>query len=968
MNLQARWNKKFKRFVLCFGTVFTMASCHFNAFLKTKAMLSNESVATVIQGQDNLTYITNNRTQIQPNFATSLTQESNVMLYFILVALCMLVCFILWKHISSQKKLKQELSQDFQGMKNILNTLPMPLFIIDKDRSILNINKAAEKVFGVDEKLVKGKCCKCLSTNICGTKNCALEKLFKEHTNTTLLDIENSHYLVITTPFTDQAGKVEGYLEVLQDVSELVNTQRDLEARTLELKTISENLFCGVLITSLDQGFIVLQCNQGYLDLLGCKEQDVLGKPAITWLLKEESGNLADRIFEQLKTEGSVQLEHLLQNANGHEIWVSLFGRQTKLHNRDVGVWMLVNIDDQKRSEQNVKINEERYRIAIENTEDIIIDYDIEKDVMIHNDRVIEVYGVDTVVVNPKEAIVGSKVIADESIAGYQHIFEDLKQGKEKVGCDLLTHAKDGREIWCRLNFTTIFNEAKKPIRAVGVLHDITKEKRAILDYQREASYRKLTMDDITIYYEANLTKRVFLTGHEKLIQTYLSKPTNDFDVVRNIILEHLVARVDREKVQNIFSCENLFEEYQKGETKIEFEYQRILAKKECGWVRCTLYMIADESTKDVKMLCYVKDIDESKKLEIYLKKQAEIDLLTGLYNKITTEMIIKESVKQLRNGQSAAFFIIDLDDFKLINDSLGHAFGDAVLSEVSQRLKQWFKEEDVIGRIGGDEFVVFLNNITKANAIEQASSVCNLFRSMYTGVNDNYKVSGSVGVSFAPSDGTTFDELYHKADIALYTAKNSGKDNYSIYEASLPQRMSSLTTRRIDANAGKLFAGNIGEYVLKILYEAKQPKVVVNAVLELVAKQFRYSRGYIFEHFEEGDYWINTFEWCASGIPNQKDNLQRVKFSEPGYFESLYNEQGEYIIYDMSEVEGEVYELVKPMHLTSFAQFAVVQNGFMKAFVGFDNWERQWVPGKEDLEVLHTVVMLLDVFVLRNK
>jgi diguanylate cyclase (GGDEF)-like protein len=127
---------------------------------------------------------------------------------------------------------------------------------------------------------------------------------------------------------------------------------------------------------------------------------------------------------------------------------------------------------------------------------------------------------------------------------------------------------------------------------------------------------------------------------------------------------------------------------------------------------------------------------------------------------------------------------IIDIDNFKDVNDSHGHLFGDSVLTEISGKLRDMFRSSDILGRFGGDEFIVFLKNMSDKEMIaEKARMVCDIFRDTYTGKNKDYKISGSVGVSLYPNHGKTFSDLFHKADSALYDAKCRGKDCYVIYD-----------------------------------------------------------------------------------------------------------------------------------------------------------------------------------------
>ena len=161
-----------------------------------------------------------------------------------------------------------------------------------------------------------------------------------------------------------------------------------------------------------------------------------------------------------------------------------------------------------------------------------------------------------------------------------------------------------------------------------------------------------------------------------------------------------------------------------------------------------------------------------------YLIQLSQIDPLTSVYNKETTQAFIEQ---KLKNKESAVFLILDVDAFKAVNDNYGHAVGDKVLAQLGKLFKNHFRQSDIVGRIGGDEFIILIQDENIAES---------RIRSLLEKVNElkieelqGFTLSISIGIAFAPSHGTTFIELYRHADHALYQSKRSGKNNYKIYE-----------------------------------------------------------------------------------------------------------------------------------------------------------------------------------------
>lgn len=164
------------------------------------------------------------------------------------------------------------------------------------------------------------------------------------------------------------------------------------------------------------------------------------------------------------------------------------------------------------------------------------------------------------------------------------------------------------------------------------------------------------------------------------------------------------------------------------------------------------------------------------------LEKKADTDLLTELNNKIATERKIREYINENRDSQ-ALMFVFDIDNFKKINDTRGHAFGDEVLRTIGMRLKAEFRMSDVIGRVGGDEFILFLKNIKDESILKRESGrVEDLFRDFKVGQYSKYKVTASIGCAIFPKNADNFEELYKAADKALYKAKQRGKNQLAFY------------------------------------------------------------------------------------------------------------------------------------------------------------------------------------------
>lgn len=175
------------------------------------------------------------------------------------------------------------------------------------------------------------------------------------------------------------------------------------------------------------------------------------------------------------------------------------------------------------------------------------------------------------------------------------------------------------------------------------------------------------------------------------------------------------------------------------------------------------------------------KEVQQRIKAERHIRHMAQHDSLTGLPNRrLFDELNILAIATAKREGTKLAFLFIDIDGFKLINDSLGHAAGDKVLQMISKRLRDRVRESDIVARFGGDEFIVLLTEKCDiAGAQTAAAEIIAVLSKPFSIGTETARVGASIGISIYPDHGTQMDELLKKSDAAMYSAKNNGKNSY---------------------------------------------------------------------------------------------------------------------------------------------------------------------------------------------
>ncbi len=199
---------------------------------------------------------------------------------------------------------------------------------------------------------------------------------------------------------------------------------------------------------------------------------------------------------------------------------------------------------------------------------------------------------------------------------------------------------------------------------------------------------------------------------------------------------------------------------------------------------------VYDRNGKISGIIALINNVTEQHMLKMELEKRSQIDPLTELLNRRTTENHIRLTLEQGQKGwERGALMMIDVDNFKGVNDSQGHAVGDSVLIDIAKIIRTNFRVMDVTGRTGGDEFMVFLRDIADRDAA--CRSVERFQEQVRAAFQEIGGVSISIGIALYPEHGKTFDALYRAADKALYDVKREGKGIYKFYcpEESLPRQ-----------------------------------------------------------------------------------------------------------------------------------------------------------------------------------
>lgn len=545
---------------------------------------------------------------------------------------------------------------------------------------------------------------------------------------------------------------------------------------------------------------------------------------------------------------------------------------------------------------------------------------------------------------------------------------EQLKYGSH-IELEYRVIAKDGRILWV-LDKSNLAMDSEGREMFWSAIIDITQSKQAQEELRRTLESHRIIMDQSNdIIFEWDIEKDV--VNYSSNWQKKFGYEPITIDAAKRI---PTASHVHPEELPEFVG---LIERMASGTSYEEIEFRIADRSGRYRWYRIRATALYNDMGKPIKAVGLLMDIDKEKRESKELQDRAEKDGLTGIYNKSAAIANIKEYLKHVSLGEQAALFILDVDDFKQINDSFGHMFGDAVLQRIAVDLKKLFRGQDIVGRIGGDEFMVLMKNIPGPETVmERGAKIIEAFRKMFQENVAKCTPACSIGISFFPKDGDDYETLFYHSDLALYEAKSKGKNRYVIYGGekaegvfqNLVQRMTRNTHIETTEAHNKLD----NELVMRAfenLYGTEDTERAICSMLEMIGTRFNVSRVYIFESSEDGTYCDNTFEWCSEGIVPQKENHQHLLYSEMGGdYKDAFNEEGIFYCSDYQQLPEFLRRLLQHRGIRSLLQCSIYDVGVFKGWIGFDDCITQRMWTQEQIEILAFISRMLSTFLLKER
>lgn len=428
-----------------------------------------------------------------------------------------------------------------------------------------------------------------------------------------------------------------------------------------------------------------------------------------------------------------------------------------------------------------------------------------------------------------------------------KNIIADLKDKNEVVYKCIVS---DGSIRYICMHLTK-YNEND----ILGILIDVTEQHTNLVrmkDERRCFTFALKSSKNIVFEHNVaddNMTLYIPVKGQTELKK--LSIPNNTEDAVYELTDKrdygYLKENIYNEKVENISVR------------------MKLPGNKNYEWHRIFRNFEHDEKGNLKRIFGTITNIEDEKHHEKELKEKIEIDPALHVYNRNAGVERINEYIKSNPESRDYALFVIDIDDFKNINDTYGHLYGDTVIAMVAEMLNKATDDDAIVGRYGGDEFFVFLKSSRIAeNADRVVDNVCKI------NISDDKRITCSVGVA----DGRIFEEvpnykvLFSKADKALYSTKKNGKAHWEIYNENIVYDNSShaIDYEVEDAeNSTELFkTRDMMKVFLELSSSAKNSDDAMYKIIRYVAEKFDIDWFQIMKVNTKEDLITISYEWCS--------------------------------------------------------------------------------------------------------
>lgn len=532
-------------------------------------------------------------------------------------------------------------------------------------------------------------------------------------------------------------------------------------------KISTSNIPAPFFIIQNDANFTIIYANKEFYDFIN-RDKDEIYTNFSNKLITIINPDDINTFKESLSNNSKKSTLHF-RKKDGAIIYAEIFIKKLENNTFSCIAHNITNYFDKNLSYDELK---DKYYFLTSKSKSITFQYFPENNQLIYylpeKDTKIEVK-------NFPDSLIENEIIHPDSVNDVLSMFNDIRYSKSYASCEAkIKDDINNRYLWLMIcinknnyNNKTVYN---------GFASNISWKKESTMAYLRKTRAYQAIISECDASAQVNVTKNKLIkaTGLWSTYQNNANELT--YEDIAFKYVDMVVHHLDKNQYKYTLSIKHLASSHENGISKLHFEFRRIIEENKMMWMRLTIHLFSDPFTNNLIAILCLNNIDTEKKNELLLQQESRRDHLTNCYNR----RMLERSIIDYLNGNKNPFVfaILDIDNFKILNDTYGHLIGDKILVKFVNILKKFLSKSDIIGRFGGDEFIVLIKNIASKEKVEE------IFKNIITTFSKDciYSVTCSIG-AIIEKENISYNRLFKCADIALYTAKNKGKNTYSFYD-----------------------------------------------------------------------------------------------------------------------------------------------------------------------------------------
>ena len=514
--------------------------------------------------------------------------------------------------------------------------------------------------------------------------------------------------------------------------------------------------------------------NSLFQELTGYAEQELRGIYSLDLVHPEDREAVRKKAVENLKDHCLLPYEYRFMKKNGEVMWVLERLVSTEYRGKRTAVGSFMDITEHEQLEEALAKSEERYRTILEEMQDNYFEVDLAGNFIFVNEANARQLGYS------REELIGMDyrvyIHPDDVENVYKTFNQVYREGQPIRACTFKIVRKDGSTGLGELSVFPLRNDKGEIIGFRGIGRDIAERMQMIEALRRsEERYRTILAEIEEGYYEVDLAGNFTFVNNATCRQFGYSK--------EELIGMNYQVYVPKEDVKSVYKAWNKV--YRTGKPLKSYPFSSIRKDGRQIFLESSVSPLRNNEGKIIGFRSISRDVTEHKQFEQKLAEMATHDPLTGLPNRVLlSDRFTMGLALSRRSGNRLAVLMLDLDRFKAINDSMGHDVGDQLLKAVGERLTGIMRKSDTIARIGGDEFILVLPQISQANdVVELAQRILDAFQEPFVLGDNRLHITTSIGIAVYPEGGKDIESLLKNADTAMYWAKEQGRDIYRFYD-----------------------------------------------------------------------------------------------------------------------------------------------------------------------------------------